>query len=416
MNSCELLASCRAFENTDEKGLLCGKILADLGAEVIKVEPPGGDLSRRFGPYYHDTIQLETSLFWFAYNTNKKGITLNLKHPTGREIFKALIAKTDFVIESFPPGNLESLGLGYEALYKINKGVILVSISPFGQIGPYKSYKGYDLVVLATGGLMYVTGEPERPPVGFSFPQAYLLASVQASASAMIAHYHRERTGEGQYVDTSAQASFLSALTNMIPRWELSQIVTHREGSRRMGVFAQADVRSLYRCQDGFIAFFILGGISSAKTNRAFIEWMNSEGMADKYLMSIDWSKFDFATVTQEEISRIEGYVEKFFLIHTKAEIFKGARERHIILQPLLTIPELMHNEQLEAREFWQEVEHPELRDKVTYPGPFIKLSETPLSPQRRAPFIGEHNKEVYLEELGFSLQDIMALKQEGVI
>ena len=412
----QLLSGCRALDLTDDRGYLCGRMLADIGVEVIKVEKPEGDPGRKFGPFYHDIPDPEKSLFWFAYNMNKKSITLDIEKADGRQIFQQLVKTADFVLESFAPGYLDSLGLGYEALSKINKSVILVSISPFGHTGPYKNYKGYDLVVLAMGGLMYVTGESDRPPVRFSFPQAYLFASAQAAAGAMIAHYYRETSGEGQHVDTSAQASFLTTLTNMIPRWELSHIVTHREGSRRMGLFAQADVRSLYHCKDGFIAFFILGGVSAARTNRALVEWMDSEGMANEYLRSIDWPKFDFATVTQEEIRKIEGYMEKFFLAHTREEIFEGARERHIILQPLLIIPELLRYEQLKARKFWQEVEHPELGDKITYPGPFIKLAETPLSPQHRAPLIGEHNKEIYLNEMGFSWQDIIVLKQEGVI
>lgn len=412
----QLLTGCRALDLTDDKGYLCGKVLADLGVEVIKVERPGGDSGRRLGPFYHDIPSPEKSLYWFAYNINKKGITLDIEKVNGKEIFKKLVETADFVLESFAPGYLDNLGLGYGELSKLNKGVVLTSISPFGQTGPYKDYKAYDLVALAMSGLMYVTGEPDRPPVCFSFPQAYLLASAEAAASTMLAHYHKKITGEGQHVDTSAQACFLTTLTNMIPRWELSRIVTHRAGSRRMGLFAQADVRSLYRCRDGFVAFLILGGISAAKTNRALVEWMDSEGMADDYLRSMDWLKFDFATVTEEEIQRVESYVEKFFLAHTKAEIFEGAKERAMILQPLMGIPELLHYQQLEVREFWQEVEHPELGDKITYPGPVIKLSQAPVGPERRAPFIGEHNKEIYVEELGFSREDIMALEQEGVI
>ena len=411
-----LLTGCRALDLTDEKGYLCGKILADVGVEVIKVEKPGGDHGRRFGPFYRDVPDPEKSLYWFAYNLNKKGITLDIEKAEGKKIFKKLVETADFVLESFAPEYLDNLGLGYAELSKVNKGVILTSISPFGHTGPYKDYKAYDLVVLAMSGLVYVTGASDRPPVRFTFPQAYLLASAQAAADAMIAHYYRERTGEGQHVDTSAQASFLTTLTNMIPRWELSHIVTHREGSSRMGLFAQADVKSLFRCKDGFVAFFILGGISAARTNRALVEWMDSEDMADEYLRSIDWSKFDFATVTQEEIRKIESYVEKFFLAHTKEEIFGGAKERHIILQPLLTIPELLHNQQLEAREFWQKVEHPELGNKVTYPGPFIKSLEVPLSPDHRAPSIGEHNREIYHDWMGFSMEDIIVLQREGVI
>ena len=412
----QLLAGCRALDLTDDKGYLCGKILADLGAEVIKVEKPDGDPGRSFGPFYHDIPDPEKSLYWFAYNMNKMAITLDIEKANGKKIFKKLVESADFVLESFDPGYLDNLGLGYKELSKINKGIILTSISPFGQTGPYQNYRGYDLVVLAMSGLMYVTGDPDRPPVGFSFPQAYLFASAEAAASTLLAHYYKNASGEGQHVDTSAQACFLTTLTNMIPRWELSKIITHRAGSRRMGLFAQVDVKSLYRCKNGFIAFFIFGGVSAAKTNRALVEWMDSEGMADEYIKSIDWLKWDFATVTEEELRRIESYVEKFFLAHTKSEIFEGARDRAIILQPLMGIPELLDYQQLKAREFWEQVEHPELEDKIIYPGPFTRLSQAPVSPDRRAPLIGENNKDIYVEELGFSPEEIMALEQEGTI
>src|SRR3990170_3305135 len=163
-----MLSPYRVLDLTDEKGLLCGKILGDLGADVIKIERPGGDPARRIGPFYHDEPHPEKSLFWFAFNTSKRGITLNIETADGQEIFKRLVQTADFVIETFPPGYLAKLGLGYSDLEKINPGIILVSITPFGQTGPYKDWKGADIVAWATGGDMAPWGEPDRPPIRIS--------------------------------------------------------------------------------------------------------------------------------------------------------------------------------------------------------------------------------------------------------
>jgi crotonobetainyl-CoA:carnitine CoA-transferase CaiB-like acyl-CoA transferase len=190
-NPDSLLSPFRALDLTDEKGFLCGRILGDLGADVIKIEKPGGDPARDIGPFYHDIPDPEKSLFWFAFNANKRGITLDIENPDGQEIFKQLVKSADFAIESFPPGYMDSLGLGYLALSEINPKIILTSITPFGQTGPYKDYKASDLIAMAMGGQMYLCGDPDRPPVRVSFPQAYCHAGAQGAMGTMIAHIHR---------------------------------------------------------------------------------------------------------------------------------------------------------------------------------------------------------------------------------
>ena len=187
-----MLGPYRALDLTDEMGLLCGKILGDLGADVIKVEKPGGDPARKRGPFYHDEPGPENSLLWWAYNTSKRGVTLDIETGTGQRLFKKLVEDADFVIESFPPGYMDSLGLGYRELEKINPGVIMVSISPFGQTAPYRDFKTSDIVAFAMGGRMYVTGDYDRPPVRISHhSQSYLNAAADAAVGAMLALYHR---------------------------------------------------------------------------------------------------------------------------------------------------------------------------------------------------------------------------------
>ena len=200
------LAGYRVLDLTDGKGFLCGKILADLGADVIKIEKKRGNPARSWETFAKYPFHPDTGLYWFSYNVNKRGITLDLESEEERYIFKELVKTAHFLVESFDPGYLANLGLGYESLQRINPALVMVSITPFGQKGPYSGYKGSDLVCWAMGGVLYPTGEEDRPPVQVSVPQAYSVAGANAAVGALIAHYHRERSGRGQHVDISAQA------------------------------------------------------------------------------------------------------------------------------------------------------------------------------------------------------------------
>jgi crotonobetainyl-CoA:carnitine CoA-transferase CaiB-like acyl-CoA transferase len=230
-----LLPGSRVLDLTDEKGFLCGKILADLGADVIKIEPPGGSPSRKIGPFYHDLADPEKSLYWFCYNSNKRGITLNIETRDGKEIFKRLVKDSVVVIESYDPGYLDKIGLGHSNLHKINKGIILTSITPFGQTGPYQGYKGTDIVAMAMSGILYQTGDPDLPPVNISLPQSYLHAGGDAAVASLIAYYFRERTGIGQHVDISLQQSTALYLANTISLWELEGEILTRQASFEKG-------------------------------------------------------------------------------------------------------------------------------------------------------------------------------------
>lgn len=415
-NSASSLSPYRVLDLTDEKGFLCGKTLGDLGADVIKVEPPGGDPSRNIGPFYHDDPHPERSLSWFAYNANKRGITLNIETKDGQHIFKQLVKTADLVIESFPLGHMDKVGLSYPVLKETNPKIILVSITPFGQTGPYKDYKATDIVAIAMSALMDLCGDPDRPPVRTSFPQAYLHAGAEAALGSMMALYHRELNGEGQWVDVSIRESVLPALMNARLFWDLNQVVLKRGGSFRVGLSTEARQRLIWQCKDGYVAFVIFAGAFGAPTNRALVEWMESDGIADDFLKAMDWDTFDMAMATQEQFDRFDQPIGRFFLKHTKAELYEGARQRHIMLYPVATVEDILGDLQLKERKFWEELEHPELGTALTYPGAFAKLSQTPCCLRFRAPLIGEHNTEVYQEELGFSPQELVILKEGGII
>jgi crotonobetainyl-CoA:carnitine CoA-transferase CaiB-like acyl-CoA transferase len=410
-----VLKGYRVLDLTDEKGFLCGRMLGDLGADVIMIEPPSGSPSRKIGPFYKDIPDPEKSLFWFAYNANKKGITLNLQSKDGQNIFKKLVKGAHFVIESFSPGYMDSIDLGYSNLSQINPAVVLTSITSFGQRGPYSQYKSSDIVDIAMCGLMYLSGDPDRPPVRISFPQACLHGGAEAAVQTMVAHYYRETSGCGQWVDVSIQQASFMATFNAPLFWELNGVNLKRAGPWRTGLTSGVLQRQIWSCKDGYINMPIYGGALGARTNRLLTQWMDREGMSDDFLREIDWDTFDMGQVNQDVWSKIEERMEQFFMSHTKEELYHEALRLNIMIYPISTPKDIGENEQLASRNYWLPIEHPELEETITYPGTAVRASLTPMQVRERAPLIGEHNEEVY-GELAFSKDDLVTLKQLGVI
>jgi crotonobetainyl-CoA:carnitine CoA-transferase CaiB-like acyl-CoA transferase len=411
-----ILGACRVLDLTDDKGFLCGKILADLGADVIKIEKPGGDTSRWRSPFYHHVADPEKNLYWFAYNLNKRGITLNIREKKGRDIFIKLVKTADFIIESFDPGYLDEIELGYTTLKKTNPRMIMTSITPYGLTGPYKHYRASDIEVMAMGGLMYITGNPEEPPLRITLPQAFLLASAHGAAASMIAYYHRESSGEGQHIDVSAQECVLWEIANAIPLWELNHNILRRAGSYMSGRWTGTKQRLLWKCKNGYVLFYILGGAFGVKTNRAIVKWMEENNIAPEYLKKFNWDAFDMATQTQEMQDQIEAHIGNLFASYTKEELYEQALKRGIMLCPVNTSKDILENNQLKERQFWVDIAHPELDTTIRYPGAFAKLSETPISIRRSAPLIGEHNIELYQNELGITPSELNDLRHSGII
>ena len=410
-----MLSHCRALDLTDDKGFLCGKILADLGADVIKIEKPGGDPARSIGGFWHDDPDPKKSLYWFAYNCGKRGITLDIETADGREIFRKLVKTADFVIESFPAGYMDGLGIGYSALSEIKKDIIMASITPFGPEGPYRDYKDSDIVVMGMSGTLYQTGESDGPPVHISMPQACLHAGADAAVGCMMAYHHREMSGEGQHVDVSMQQSAAWFQANAIPTFELTGRVLQRSGAFRAGMSKDVGQRQVWQCKDGHVFFNVIGGRTGAKSLSSLVEWMGSEGMATDFLLNLDWDNFDMFIVTKEEVDSISEPVGEFFRKHTAKELLNGAVERGVSIGPLSSMKDLLNDECLKARNFWKEIEHPELGTSIIYPREFVKSTEVDCSTKFRAPLIAEHNNEVY-KEIGLSGQELLALKQMRVI
>jgi crotonobetainyl-CoA:carnitine CoA-transferase CaiB-like acyl-CoA transferase len=393
----------RVLDLCEGKGHLCGKMLGDLGADVIQIERPGGDPARNIGSFYGDIADPEKSLWWFAFNMHKRGITLDIETETGRETFKRLVREADFVIESFEPGYLDRLGLGYEELEKINPRTILVSVTAFGQTGPYAHYKGPDIVQMSMGGQVFMSGDDDRPPVQISYPHAWQLAAMHACVGAVNAHYYREETGEGQHVDASGQASIVCTNHNANVTWDLLQVNPTRGGAIRTGIQQNPDgsetevsFRMTYPCKDGYILSFFMGGPVTGPRMKVFVDWMDEEGMAPEWMKTFDWTNdYDMATVHQELIDRTDEVVIPFLMKHTMAELYEGALKRIFWLVPIGTPKSVFEDKQLAYRKFWEKIEHPELNATLTYPGWPIKQSKTPWRVQRRAPLVGEHNEEI---------------------
>lgn len=411
-----LLAPYRVLDLTGKPGWLCGRILADLGADVIKVEPPGGDPGRRFGPFYHDEVHPERSLPWMAYNANKRGITLNWNVPAGQDLLRRLARTADFFIESSRPGQLAERGLGYEDLRRENPRLIVTSITPFGQAGPYARYRGSDIVAWALSGLLSLVGEPGRPPLRVSLSQAAMWAGMYAAAGTLIAHSYRQVSGRGQHVDVSVQASLLWALANAPAYWSLNRRDLERGGNYIVGrSVTGARMRAIYRCRDGHINFIIYGGEAGRRSNEAMVAWIAESEEVPEALRKKDWDAFNVGLSTQEEIDELERPFVEFLARRTKEEFAAESVRRSILGYPVADARDIRTDPQLAARGFWQEVWHPELGVAVTYPGPCARFSEGACGIRRPAPRIGEHNLEVY-GELGMTPGDVATLREEGVL
>jgi len=420
-----LLSPYRILDLTNERGFLSGKLLGDLGADVIKIERPGGDPARALGPFYHDEKEPEKSLYWWAFNVNKRGVTLDITTDDGRKIFKRLVERADIVIESFDPGYLDALGLGYPELKSINPAVIMASVSNFGQTGPYKDFKASDLTLWALSGTGYVTGDDDRAPLMPSFPIGYFFAAMSAVIGAMVAVYHRTLTGIGQHVDAPAQLGLAwPSGAEVQGLWDAEQIIVKRSGAiwkrAQTGTSGTGvkyvNLPLIYPCKDGGVRFVPFVDLGMLPSTVGMTEWIIEEGMASETLKNLDWREWNWQTVSEEVVADIVGSFRKFFLSHSKAELWEGAQKRHIQLYPLLTPSDELAFDQLRIREYWENVDHPELGATITYPGAFVKLSEAPCRIRYRAPLVGEHNEEIYEKELGFSGEEMKSLKQAGVI
>ena len=410
------LTGLRVLEFADEKGQFCGKLLGDLGADVVKIEPPGGEPCRHVGPFLDDIPHPDRSLSFWYYNTSKRGITLNLETADGRALFRRLAAGADVILETFRPGYLAPLGLDHESLREQNPGLILCSLTPFGQTGPWRDYLSSDLLHMAAGGEMASCGYdeadvPNAPPVAPGGGTAWHMGCHFAYISIMAALVYRTVSGHGQYIDASIHEACAltteAAVANYIYRGEVLRRQTGRHHA------AGPTNRTQFRAKDGsYVTALIAGGLNPRNV-RNLAELMDSYGMAG----DLKDPRYQDPAFIAANTSHIIGDLLAGFIASLPAEeVYHAAQERGFTWGAVRVPEALLDDAHLHDRGFWKQVEHPELGRSFVYPGEPAIYNGSPWRISRRAPLIGEHNVEIYCGELGLSRGELSVLAESRVI
>ena len=372
------------------------KLLADFGADVIKIEPPDGDPARRHGAFPNDQPHPERSALFLALNTNKRSLTLDLDRPDGRDIFRRLAIGTDAIIENTPPGTMNERGLGWAELAESNRALVMTSVTPFGQTGPYAGYQGPNLIEFATGGQMHMTGEPDRQPLKNGGYMADYQAGLNAFSATAIVTLGAQLHGEGEHVDIGAMQCQASVLEGAIPYWcYLSNDSSMRRGN------IMASFIGLYPSADGQI------GIHAMASN-----W---DALCQTIEMPelIDDERFRTQADRMRNNDELIGIFYAWAADKQKREVYARAGQTRGPVAYVHDMQDLLDSPQLQARGFLREIDHPET-GPLTYAGPPFLMSATPAR-DGRAPLLGEHSAEL-LAELDVDADEITSLRAEGVI
>jgi CoA:oxalate CoA-transferase len=382
-------------------GPYCAKMLADLGAEVVKIEKPAGDAARYHGPFPGDIPHPEKSGLFLFLNTNKLGITLNIESEQGWEIFRRLVGGADILIESHPPEVMARWGINYPGLKKLNPALIVTSITPFGQTGPFKNYKGSDLISSHTSSEAFgnptegVDDRDKYPPLRGPMHAADFMTGLTAAVCTMSAVMERLKSKTGRHVDISAQEALAS-----VTRQELAFCLceglypTRQWGRKRVGGF-------LYKCKDGYVNIWLGPHWPKLVRMMGNPDWTRAELFQDQ------GTRAEY----QQDCNKL---IELWTQQYTMAEIDRLGMEYDVPLAPVRTVQGVVNDEQLAYRNFFIDIDHP-IAGKFKYPGAPYKLSATPWEIKHPAPLLGEHNARVY-GQLGYRKKEIDALKKEGVI
>lgn len=412
-----MLSPYRVIDLTDERGVLAGQMLADLGADVIQVEPPTGSTGRGVAPFFAD--RPDESIYWAAYTRGKRGITCNLEDSRGRELLLQLLESADFLIESSDVGRMTELELDYETLHDRFPRLIYTSISAFGQTGPKAHYVGSDLAIWAAGTPLLMSGDDDRAPVRISQPQAWGHASGDAAGGSMLALHARHQTGRGQHVDISAQVSAAQATLAQVLAHQLGAVDPERYGGgvkiRGQAIRGTADVA------DGYIVLLMGPGPAVGHFANHAVKWLVDIGAAEQELLDENFVTYADRVATGQAdpalFPRIQDIMREAVATRTKQEMLDISIEYDLLLAPVLDIVDLGNSPQLEHRGFWQEIEHADGR-RVVYPGPPLNIlvdGQQQGICRRPPPELGQHNAEVY-GELGLSSEEIARLRSEGAI
>ena len=379
-------------------GPICAKILADFGADVIKVEPPRGDAGRQLAPFFGAEPHPEKSLVFLLANLNKRGVTLDIEDPDARALFLRMAREADIVVESFKPGYLASLGLDYATLARENPRLIMISITPFGQTGPYSGYENEEIVTYALSGIMSISGMADREPLKHGGMQSQYEGGLSGAVGTLAALYARDVSGAGQQVDVSLQDVVASTLIVHQPMYSWTGAV---QGRRRPGGTQYGHVQ---RCQDGYFIWQTGGGAEWSD----IVEFFGMEALKEERFATVAGR-----AVHGEELDRI---VLDATRSRTMQELFRTASEQYHMLFGIVQEPQdLARCPHLEAREFFQEVDHPVI-GRIKVPFRLWSMPDAPAVYRRPAPLLGQHNAEVFGALPGVDADRLATLEARGVI
>ena len=384
-------------------GAFCAKLLADQGANTIKVEPPGwGDPARREPPFINGVSDPEASSIFLAFNTNKRGITLDIEQPQGRELLLRLVSNADVLIESYPPNHLEGLGLGYEVLRETNPGLILASITYFGQTGPYRDYIGSELVVQALGGFLHaVTGSADLPPMGTALEQMEITAARNGAIAIMAALLHRQQSSEGLHIDLSTMESVVSTPSGLIHPYTFTG-----RNPKRGGIDGNVMDGMHLLTKDGEVTLTTAG--TGGRAMEAWAEFLEEPRLLDQ----------KFST----RISRLDNWEELHNLVAPKLstwnnlDLMREAMARGLVIGLVQSPQQVLDSPHLVERGYFVEINHPQA-GSLKYPSPgFLMDEENPMDGSKSAPTLGEHNAAIFGDELGLSVEELSLLRASKVI
>lgn len=400
------------FENICVLDLTCGigeyaaKLYAQIGTKVIHVEPVTGDILRKKGPFYQDQENENGGLEFLYCNLGKQSLALDLSDGECKKIFKKICKKADVIIESFPPGYMDSLGLGYETLSKLNPRLVYTAITPFGQEGPYRDYPFSDLTLMALGGFLFLAGDEENKPVRAFGEQAFQMGASYAAIGSMIALYHARQTGEGQFVDVAMQSCVATALENSIQWYDL-------QGVNRRNVGTEAGV-GIYRCEDGFVCIVAAFGKTRAQWE-TFIDWIEKDGA--KGVEELRQEKWFDPTYRKTEEGReiFKNIFEDYSLQHTKLYLYEESQRNRAVIFPVNNGKDIFEDAQFNYRKIFKSIYHPAINAEVTFPTVGFEMSEIDVGTTTPAPTRGQHSVDI-LKKIGCSDGYIEGLRKRGVI
>ena len=401
-----LLPPYRILDLTGPEAVFCGKLLADYGADVVKVEPPGGDPTRNKAPFIGDEVGIDRSSYFLFYNTNKRSVTIDIDTPKGQELFKKLAKTADVLIESFPVGHMESKGLGFDSLNAINPSLVMASVTPFGQTGPWSGYQSSDLISLAASGFMQITGDPDGPPLRQGNEQSHFPGSQYAAAAIMGALFYRDmQGGGGQYIDVSQQEAMITYYTDAHPALAWMQ---RGENVTRVGTNSTLVIPlGAYPSSDGWIS----AGIITPREWENLSQWMY-EVTGNEEILNDDYKGGNQDRAPFNDI--ITALVIDFTTRFTSEELFHQVQERNLVFIPVNTVSDLLVDPQLEASNFWFDIDHAEA-GTLRYPlGVFDSEEVSPTT--NPAPHLGQDNEAILCGELGLSQSELFSLRSQGVV